>query len=173
MLVNLVMNHIIFFIKAFYICRVEQLCKKLTKRIGLLRSITQYFPLNERILFYNTTIKPIFLYCGAIWSSTSKCNIRRIFRLQKRVARVILGRRSVILIRAGERVSAEKGELARSGENFTLNNPRKRALIKQKTEWLTVDETLFLTSSSCEFVICQECLGLSSVPNKDMNFFYF
>ena len=61
---------------------VEKLCKKLTKRIGLLRSIRQYLPLNERILFYNTTIKPVFLYGGAVWSSTSKCNIRRIFRLQ-------------------------------------------------------------------------------------------
>ena len=70
---------------------VEQLCKKLTKRIGLLRSIRQYLSLNERILLYNTTIKPVFLYGGTVWSSTSKCNIRRIFRLQKRAARVILG----------------------------------------------------------------------------------
>ena len=30
---------------------VEQLCKKLIKRIGLLRSIRQHLPLNERILF--------------------------------------------------------------------------------------------------------------------------
>ena len=68
----------------------EQLCKKLTKRIGLLRSMRQYLPLNERIVFYHTTIKPVFLYGGAVWSSSSKCNIRRIFRLQKRAARVIL-----------------------------------------------------------------------------------
>ena len=45
-------------------------------------------------------------------------------------------RRSVILIRGtvnrpGRRVSVEKGKLTRSGENFTLNNPTKRALIKQ------------------------------------------
>ena len=30
---------------------IEQLCKKLAKRIGLLRSIRQYLPLNERIFF--------------------------------------------------------------------------------------------------------------------------
>ena len=69
---------------------VEHLCKKLTKRIGVLRSIRHYLPLNERILFYNATIKPLFLYDGAIWSITSKANIRRVFRLQKRAARVIL-----------------------------------------------------------------------------------
>ncbi|KAL9974379.1 hypothetical protein ACROYT_G011403 [Oculina patagonica] len=70
---------------------VDHLCKKLAKRLGVLRSIRHYLPLNERILFYNATIKPIFLYGGAVWSSTSKSNIRRIFRLQKRAARVILG----------------------------------------------------------------------------------
>ena len=69
---------------------VEQLCKKLIKRRGL-RSIRQYLPQNERILFYHTTIKPVFLYGGTVWSSTSKCNIMRIFRLQRRAARVILG----------------------------------------------------------------------------------
>ena len=68
----------------------EQLCKKLTKRIGLLRSMRRYLPLKERIVFYNTTIKPVFLYGRAVWSSSSTCNIRRIFRLHKRAARVIL-----------------------------------------------------------------------------------
>ena len=51
----------------------------------------RYLPLNERIVFYNTTInKPVFLYGGAVWSPSSTCNIRRIFRLQKKAARVIL-----------------------------------------------------------------------------------
>jgi len=59
----------------------EQLCKKLTKRIGLLRSMRQYLPLNERIVFYNTAVKTVFLYGGAVWSSSSKCNIRRIVRV--------------------------------------------------------------------------------------------
>ena len=45
---------------------VEQLC------IGLLRSIRQYLPLNERVPFYNAAIKLVFLYGGAVWSSTSK-----------------------------------------------------------------------------------------------------
>ena len=31
---------------------IEQLCKKLAKRIGLLRWIRQYLPLNERIFFF-------------------------------------------------------------------------------------------------------------------------
>ena len=73
---------------------VEQLCKKLIRRIGLLRSIRQYLPLNERVLFYSTTIffaaQSVFLYGGTVWSSASKCNIRGIFRVQKRAAPVTL-----------------------------------------------------------------------------------
>ena len=40
---------------------VEQLCKKLTKRIGLLRSIRQYLPLNER-LFFTTQLLSLYSY---------------------------------------------------------------------------------------------------------------
>ena len=69
---------------------IEQLCKKLAKRIALLRSIRQYLPLNERIFFYNPTVKSVFLYSGAVWSSTYKCNIRRIFLgLNKREQRTV------------------------------------------------------------------------------------
>ena len=53
-------------------------------------SIRHYLPFNERIFFYNATIKPLFLYGGVVWSTTSKANIRRVFRLQQRAARVIL-----------------------------------------------------------------------------------
>ena len=56
----------------------EQLCRKLTKRIGLLRSIRLFLPLNDRIIFFTTHLK---------------CN-RRIFRLQKKAARVILSLKS-------------------------------------------------------------------------------
>ena len=69
---------------------VERLCKKLAKRIDVLRSIRHYLPFNERVLFYNATIKPLFLYGRAVWSMTSKTNIRRVFRLQKRAARTLL-----------------------------------------------------------------------------------
>ena len=55
--------------------------------------IRHCLPLKERIKFYIAIIKPIFTYGGLIWSSTSKDNLRRVFKLQKRAARVILGTR--------------------------------------------------------------------------------
>ena len=69
---------------------IDYICKKLSQRIGLLRSIKHYLPFTERVLFYNAIIKPIFMYGGSVWGSTSKDNIRRVFKLQKRAARVIL-----------------------------------------------------------------------------------
>ena len=68
----------------------DELCKKLTKRIGLLNSIKHNLPIRERIQFYNSIIKPLFMYGGLVWSMTSQENLGRLFGLQKRAARVIL-----------------------------------------------------------------------------------
>ena len=101
-------------------------CKKLSKRIGLLRSIRHCLPLKERIQFYNAIIKPIFTYGGLIWSSTSKDNLRRVFKLKKRAARVILGTR------------------IREEITFTLFN---------KLNWLAFDEELKLNACCLVFKI--------------------
>ena len=70
------------------------MCKKLAQRKGTLRSIRHYLPLNERLIFYNTIIKPVMMYGRLIWGSISTNNIRGVFRLQKGAARVILGVRA-------------------------------------------------------------------------------
>ena len=69
---------------------IDMLCNKLAKRIGLLHSIRDYLSLKERIQFYNAIIKSVLMYGGLIWSSTTRENLRRVFKLQKRAARVIL-----------------------------------------------------------------------------------
>ena len=63
---------------------------KLSKRIGILKSIKSYPPRNGRILFNNAMIKPLFLYCSITWTNCSKNNITKIFKLQKRCATIIL-----------------------------------------------------------------------------------
>ena len=69
---------------------VDTIAMKLSKRIGILKSIKSYLPRNERILFYNAMIKPLFLYCSITWTNCSKNHITKIFKLQKRCARIIL-----------------------------------------------------------------------------------
>ena len=48
-------------------------------------------PLDQRKLSYNATVKQTMLYASTVWASCSVENIRKVFRLQKCAARVILG----------------------------------------------------------------------------------
>ena len=70
--------------------QIEELCKKLAKRIGLLRHGSPYLKRNQRDIYYSTIIKPVMLYSSTIWTSCSKENLLKVLRLQKRAARIIL-----------------------------------------------------------------------------------
>ena len=52
--------------------------------------IKQYLPISTRQLFYNNYLVPVIDYGSTIWGTTAKTQIERIFRLQKRAARIIL-----------------------------------------------------------------------------------
>ena len=70
--------------------QIEELCKKLAKRIGLLLHIRPYLKRNQRDIYYSTIIKPVMLYGSAISTSCSKENLLKVLRLQKRAPRIIL-----------------------------------------------------------------------------------
>ena len=84
-LLGVVMDH-----KLSFHEHVDKLCGKLSKRIGLLRKIRTYLPLEERKLYYNALIKPVMMYGSLILSSCAK-DLLRVFKLQKRAVRVVLG----------------------------------------------------------------------------------
>ena len=65
----------------------ENLCIKLSQRIGILRKIRSYLPIKERILFYESTIKAPMMYASSVCSNE---NLKNVLKLQKREARVIL-----------------------------------------------------------------------------------
>ena len=46
---------------------VEELCKKLSQRIAVLRKIRRFIPIEQRILYYNAMIKQVMLYGSTIW----------------------------------------------------------------------------------------------------------
>ena len=69
---------------------VDNVCKKISQRIGVLKKITNYLPNKQRLLYYNATIRPILNYVNVIWSSCEKKYLDRVLKLQKRAARVIL-----------------------------------------------------------------------------------
>ena len=70
---------------------VEELCKKLSQRIAVLRKIRRFIPIEQRIPYYNAMIKQVMLYGSTIWSNCSADNLTTILKLRKRAARVILG----------------------------------------------------------------------------------
>ena len=70
---------------------VDELCKKLCQRIAVLGKIKWFLPLEQRKAVYNANmIKQTMLYASNVWSACSTGNLQRIFRLQKRSARIIL-----------------------------------------------------------------------------------
>ena len=73
-----------------YEINVDELCNKLSKRLGLLRHISPYLKKNQRIIYLNTVIKPLIMYASSVWTSCNKMLLERVLRTQKRAARIIL-----------------------------------------------------------------------------------
>jgi hypothetical protein len=69
---------------------VDDICKKLVQRIGVLNKFNRHLPLAERKLYYNSMVKLFMMYGCTVWSSFSCENIDRVYKFQKRAARVIL-----------------------------------------------------------------------------------
>ena len=69
---------------------IDDFCKKVAQRIAVLKKIKRTLPLVQRKLFCNALIKPIMLYGSCAWTTATEENVKRVFKLQKRAARVIL-----------------------------------------------------------------------------------
>ena len=69
---------------------IDKICKKLSKRIRILRKVRSYLPLKQRVLYHNAIIHPMFNYVNVIWTACNKDSLNRVLKLQKRAARVIL-----------------------------------------------------------------------------------
>ena len=73
-----------------FTAHINKLRKKLSQKIGLLNKLCSYLSLNKRKLLYNVLIKPCIMYGSLVRTCCPKEDLNRIFRLQKRAARVIL-----------------------------------------------------------------------------------
>ena len=70
--------------------QIDKLCSLISSRIGLLTRLKLYIPVKGLCLFYNGYILPLFDYCCTIWGETTNTNLDKLFKLQKRAARIIL-----------------------------------------------------------------------------------
>ena len=69
---------------------IDQVCAKISRLLGLLWRVRKYLTYNTKILFYNSYIQPCFDYCMTTWGFCSDTHINRLYRLQKKIARIIL-----------------------------------------------------------------------------------
>ena len=66
-----------------YKSHIDELCKKLSKRIGLLKHISPFLKQRQRETYYNGVIKPTLLYGSMIWDSCNVEHLQSILKLQK------------------------------------------------------------------------------------------
>ena len=69
---------------------IDYLCSTFSSKISLLKQLSLYIPVEAQKLYYQGYILPLIDYWSCTWGSTSKANIERISKLQKRAARIIL-----------------------------------------------------------------------------------
>ena len=67
-----------------YESHIDELCKKLSKRIGLLKHISPFLKQPQRETYYNGVIKPTLLYGSMIWDSCNVEHPQSISKFQKR-----------------------------------------------------------------------------------------
>ena len=69
---------------------INNVCNKLSSLIGLFYKIHKFLDFSSKVLFYNSYILPRIDYCLSICGDAPIDTLLRLFRLQKRVARLIL-----------------------------------------------------------------------------------
>ena len=68
---------------------IDNLCRELSKLIGLLWRNRHLLPYHCRLLFYNSFILPRIDYCLPIWGNSSIQGMNKIWRLQKKAVPLI------------------------------------------------------------------------------------
>ena len=69
---------------------IDYLFSTISSKISLLRQLLNYISVEAQKLYYQGYILPLIDYGSCTWGATSKSNLDRILKLQKRAARIIL-----------------------------------------------------------------------------------
>lgn len=68
---------------------ISEICKKISKSIGILYNMRKYLPLPALISLYYSLVYPYFIYCNLCWGNTYETHLKPLFILQKRAIRII------------------------------------------------------------------------------------
>jgi hypothetical protein len=70
---------------------IDYIKSKMNKKLGLLRRIKSYLPINARITFFNSFVLPIFEYCDVVWGYRGNVTLMSELQvLHNTAARIIL-----------------------------------------------------------------------------------
>ena len=68
---------------------IDYLCSTISLKISLLKQLSLYIQVEVQKLYYQGYILPLIDYGSYSWGTTSKANIERISKLQKRAAQLM------------------------------------------------------------------------------------
>ena len=68
---------------------IDHLCANISSKISLLRQLSTYIPTEAQKMFYQGYILPLIDYGSSTWGTTSRSNLERLSKLQKRAARIL------------------------------------------------------------------------------------
>ena len=71
--------------------QVDTQCKKISKNIALLRRAKNYITTDALVTMYNAFVLPHFTYCSTVWQQGNVTHMDKLYKLQKRAARIITG----------------------------------------------------------------------------------
>ena len=68
---------------------VSYISSKISKSAGIIRKVSQFVPRSVCISLYNTIVMPYFSYCDIVWDNSTRQNLDRVAKLQKRAVRSV------------------------------------------------------------------------------------
>ena len=72
---------------------IDTIASKISRRLDLLSRIRKYISIDDCKHLHNLIVQPLYEYCDIVRSNSDKTYLDRLFRLQKRGARIILKRK--------------------------------------------------------------------------------
>jgi exonuclease III len=68
---------------------ISEICKKLSKSVGLLYKVSSSVPEKELINLYYSLVYPYLLYCNIVWGGTFSTHLAPLLLLQKKIIRIL------------------------------------------------------------------------------------
>ncbi len=62
---------------------------KISKKLGMLKILKKFIPCNTLLMLFNSLVLPHFDYANVIWRTSCGTQIKYVFKLHKRAARIL------------------------------------------------------------------------------------